>query len=179
MNENKFLLGSGILLCAALVFAASVFWYPSRGSNMARPNAAAPKDTAAKIVEGTSYISKVPPAAGVVVTAGSNSVVMNVKDLDGKLQKVTIQIDSETEIYKRGTSKDANAYQKEMDAFLAKIENAGDAGVVYIAPDRFEHIAVKTSELAAGTSVIVQFRATEDKTKLVAYNILVGPAAQE
>ena len=77
----------------------------------------------------------------------------------------TFKINAKTVISTRGDSKDPAAYKKEMQDFLSKLAYADpDSPHVYLAPDPYEHVALRLSDLKAGTVVAITPSIADPKT---------------
>ena len=82
-----------------------------------------------------------------------------------KAPAATFAIDAKTVIYERGTSKDSATYKREMDDFLAKLAYADpNSATVYLAPEPYERVALRLSDVTTGVLVAITPNTADPKT---------------
>lgn len=166
--ESKFLLGSALILLAAIIVAYAL---------LARNGAPAPQAT---LAPGSAYGSaRAAQQAGVAPLSQAQlssarqqgkpaNLIGTAESVSGagisvrvssqgqeKPTVMLVSINDATEIYAQGAKKSDSEYQKEMLAFTAGIEAATDAEANYIAPDQFEHVPLSVSDIHAGDALLV------------------------
>jgi hypothetical protein len=180
-GENKILIPVGVVILILLIGAGAWSLSNRQGAavvegntttNTAPGNQVPASPANMKIAEDVPhYMGTIGVFSGKITAINNKSLTLNGKD--------TVSVDENTEIYSQGPEKGKVAYQKELDAFYKKIEEANkNPNVTYVAPDSFEHEAVAFSSLNIGDDVLITPARVEGDT-IFALKIMQGaPAAR-
>jgi len=172
-NKNILLIPSILLLLAAVIFAWAVTAQRAPQSGSSAQNAPSVQVQARpQLPAGTPNPSDSLPQLGAAAVTGkitaveADAVTIQAGVLGGQAApSATFKIDAKTVIYARGASKDAAAYKKEMNDFLAKLVYADpDSPGVYLAPEPYERIALRLTGLKTGDLVAVTPLPADQKT---------------
>ncbi len=173
-SEQKFLVGSIIILIAACIVAGTVVWHGMRTSQTSVAVGGVGQ-------EGVFARSDLPPGTpnpadslrrhpvyqsvvGEIVSVGQGSFTIARE----RSSTATILVDSNTILYTPGSQKDEAVFQKEMDEFLkAFAYSTTGADVVYVAPTRYEKIPLTLSDLKPGLLVSVSMLTGLDKSSTI------------
>ena len=163
-NKNILLIPSILLFLAAVIFAWAVVMQraPQQAGSTQGVSQIQAK-ARPQLPAGTPNPADSLPQLGAVALAGKitavsgSAVTIQLGVLGGETApSATFQTNAKTLLYKRGASKDAAVYKKEMDDFLAKLAYAApDASVVYLAPEPYERVALRLSDLKTDTLVAI------------------------
>lgn len=174
-HESKFIIGGGMALAAAVVFAGVLYWHDTRTTVATNTNTISssspqvPPGTA-QLPPGTpnpaSSLSRynksdtLTPTIGTVTSLSSKVLVLQTEapGINGVLDKktFTITIDSKTELYKQGALKSDAEYQKEMDSFISALSHNTDSTITFIAPDKYMHTPLTIADFKPATMVTVR-----------------------
>lgn len=146
-TARAYLVGSALLLLAAIIFGISV-WYSENSSN----SLPQPPPTVSVPV---GYVG------GTVTAVGQDSLTVNAKgtgaEFGKELGRMTFMVGPQTEIYKMGAPKDPAIFTQEAAIFQAQ---EPDATVPLFSPDPYEHEPVQLTELV-GLDVSIAFEETD------------------
>jgi hypothetical protein len=128
----------------------------------------------------------VAPIGGKVTAVGSDSLTIAAQTPGNPMQgsspgqgttPTVVAVNAKTEIFRQGPKKDAQTFKKETEEFQAKMAYARQ-GVVYAAPDEYEHIEMKLSDIHIGDAVVVT-PASPAASKPTAASVQVFPQSSQ
>lgn len=159
-----------IIFLAAAMLSGALLWYGLRGSHMTANAPAGSATYSTEVAPGVALFHT--PVIGQVVSVGSNSITLTSAALQSLYAQpsssgtssAVVQINSDTEIFKRGALKDQAAFQQEENAFQQKVEHANVPGTIYLSPDPYTHIPLKLSDIVPGS--LLYIIPTENPQKL-------------
>lgn len=177
--ETKFFWGCGLILLAAVIFAAAVIWHDRQGQATSIAPGAASQTTssyaapAADLPHQTGGATA--PYLGTIESVSGNNIMLAVGS-GSATTTYTVEVGSNTSIYKEGAKLSDAEYQSQMQTFLAEIQGSTNPNNVYIAPDHYAHITLGISDVTAGAFVIVTPQSAPSDMTIDALSIQVGTA---